>query len=68
MPPMLAYSSLGLNDVKKVAPARSNPGQNDPEQPICVCQPWPRMAMLEDGELLPQDEVLKGQLPLGTQR
>lgn len=65
---MPAHNGLSLNNVKGIPPPRPEPRQDYPEQPICVAQPWPRMVITENGELLPKDQVLESQLPLRTQR
>ena len=36
--------------------------QPDPEQPVAIVEPRPRMGLLEGGELLPEGEVLQGEV------
>ena len=46
-------------------PAGPQAGQPDPQHPIGGSQAWPRSGALEDGQLVPQGEVLEHQGPLG---
>ena len=42
-------------------------GQQDPEQPVGASQAWTRRGALEDGQLVPQREVLKHQGAAGSE-
>src|SRR2546427_177408 len=50
--------------LQRIPPARPEPRQHDPEDPVHSRQPWPRLARLEHGKLLPKREVLQRQLPV----
>ena len=55
----------GLDDGDGIRPAAPQAGQQDPEQPVGGSQPWTRRGALEDGQLVPQREVLEHQGALG---
>jgi len=56
---------LGLDDGDGLPPAAPQAGQQDPQHPIGGPQAWTRSGALEDGQLVPQGEVLEHQGPLG---
>jgi len=60
-----ANDGLGLDDGDGLPPAAPQAGQPDPQQPIGGSQAWTRSGALEDGQLVPQGEVLEHQGPLG---
>ena len=39
---------------------------NDPEQFVEQIEPWPRMSTFQNGELLPQREILQHKLPTAS--
>src|SRR5262245_45250980 len=55
-PPVPPHHRLRPHHVQRTPPALPGPGQYDPEDP------WPRLARLPRGELLPKREVLQCQL------
>jgi hypothetical protein len=55
---MPADNGLGLNDTKAPLPPGPNARYQHPEQPIDVAEVRPGMAILEDRELLPKDQIL----------
>ena len=55
----------GLDDGDGIRPAGPQAGQQDPEQAVGGSQPWTRHGALEDGQLVPQCEVLEHEGALG---
>ena len=55
----------GLDDGDGIRPAAPQAGQQDPEQAVGGPQAWTRRGALEDGQLVPQREVLEHQGALG---
>src|ERR1019366_5025634 len=52
---------FGLHDQQRPPPAREPAAPNDPETPIGIPQPWPRVPTLKDQQLLPEAKVLSDQ-------
>ena len=65
--PLPPDHGCGLNDGHRIRPAAPQAGQQDPEQPVGGSQPWTRRGALEDGQLVPQREVLEHQGAAGSQ-
>jgi len=57
-----------LNDDEDGAPIRPEAGKPGPEDPVARLEPRPSRALLQDGELLPEGEVLGGQIGLATKQ
>src|SRR3989454_2732568 len=66
--PVPADHGLGPHHLQRIPPALPEPRQHDPEDPVHSRQPWPRLARLPHGELLPKREVLQHQLPVRANR
>ena len=62
-----ADDRLRLHDGERVGPVLPDLGQEHPKESIAVLQPRPLDGALEDDNLLPEREILKGQLPVGSQ-
>ena len=58
---------LGLNEGEGVSPAAPQSVQEDPDQPVGGSEAWPRRGALEDGQLVPQREVLEDQGAAGSE-
>jgi len=65
--PLPADDGLGLDDRDGIRPAAPQLGQQDPEQPVGASQAWTRRRALENGQLLPQREVLEHQGAAGSE-
>ena len=63
--PLPANDGGGLDDGDGIRPAAPQAGQQDPEQPVGPPQAWTRRRALEDGQLVPQREVLEDQGAVG---
>ena len=59
---MPADDGLGLDDYEGSHPAAPCPRQQDPERSVDVRQPRSRIALLVEGELLTEREVLDGEV------
>ena len=57
-----------LDDDEDGAPVRPEPRQPSPEDPVAIAKARPLRALLKDGELLPEDEVLGSQLSSAPNR
>jgi len=57
-----ADHGLRPHHLQRMPPARPQPRQQNPENPVHFRQPWPRLTCRPHGELLPQREVLERQL------
>src|SRR5262245_61233480 len=53
---------LRPHHLHRMPPARPHPRQQNPEEPVHLRQPRPRLTRLPHGELLPQRQVLERQL------
>src|SRR2546426_3782179 len=62
--PVPADHGLWPHHLQRIPPALPEPRQHDPEDPVHSREPWPRLARLPHGELLPKREVLQRQLPV----
>ncbi len=51
---------LGLHDGEYLGPVRPDPGQQDPEESVALLQMRTFDRPLQDSDLLPQCEILKG--------
>jgi hypothetical protein len=58
----------GLDDEDGRRPASPEAGKQDPEHAVGGPHPWPRRGALEDGQLMPQREVLEHQGAVGPDR
>jgi hypothetical protein len=67
-PPVPPHHRLRPHHMQRTPPALPGPGQYDPEDPVQGRQPWPRLACLPHGELLPKREVLQCQLAVRANR
>jgi hypothetical protein len=56
---------LGLDDGDDLRPAAPQAGEQDPEQAVGGAQAWARRGALEDGQLMPQRDVLEHQGAVG---
>jgi hypothetical protein len=56
MPP---NHSLWADDNEGLLPTRPKPVRENPEEPIEHVQPGPRVFALENGELLPENEIFE---------
>ncbi len=65
---MPAKNGIGLHDDEDGAPIRPESGQPSPEDAVALPELRPFRALLQDGELLPEDEVLGGQLRLAAKK
>ena len=65
--PLPADHGLGFDQGEGVSPGARYSAQEDPEQPVGGSQAWPRRGALEDGQLVPQREVLEHQGPAGLE-
>src|SRR5262245_11107159 len=59
--PMPPDHRLRPHYVQRMPPVRPDPGEEDPEQSVHLCQPRPRLAGLPHGELLRKRKVLERQ-------
>jgi hypothetical protein len=57
--PMPPNHSLWANDNEGLLPTRPKPVRENPEEPIEHVQPGPRVFALENGELLPENEIFQ---------
>ena len=57
--PLPADHGLGFDQGEGVSPGAPYSAQEDPEQPVGGSQAWPRRGALEDGQLVPQREILE---------
>src|SRR5260370_24507713 len=57
-----AQDGVRGDDYQSLPPASPQPGQRDPKEPVAPAQPRPVRRSLVDGQLLPQGEVLEGEL------
>ncbi len=64
--PVPADDGLGLDDHERPLPTAPPPPEDGPEGPIEVGQGRPALG-LEDRELLPESEILEGELPATLQ-
>ncbi len=64
---MPSDDGVRLHDGQATGPVLPAPGQQHPEEPIALFQAGAPDSALEDGNLLPQGEILKGQLAVGRQ-
>ena len=64
MPP---DNGLRLHDGECLSPVRPDPGQQDPEQSVAFLEMGTFRRALQNGDLLPQCEVLEGQLSVASQ-
>ena len=55
---MPTYDGLGLDDDQRLAPARPQAREDDPENPIDHPKRWPRPFPLQDSHLLAESEYL----------
>ena len=62
---MPADDGLGLDDGDGIRPAAPKTRQQDPEHPVGGSQVWAPRGALEDGQLVPQREVLEHQGTVG---
>src|SRR5216117_2136495 len=62
--PVPADHGLWPHQLQRIPPALPEPRQHNPEDPVHSREPWPRLARLPHGELLPKREVLQRQLPV----
>ena len=60
--PMPTDDRFRLDDDEDGAPIRPEAGQPSPEDPVALPEPRPFRALLQDRDLLPEGEVLGGQL------
>ncbi len=60
--PLPAQDGVRGDDYQSLPPASPQPGQRDPKEPVAPAQPRPVRRSLVDGQLLPQGEVLEGEL------
>ncbi len=58
---------LGLHDGERVSPVLPDLGQEHPEESIAVLQAGPLGRALKDRNLLPQREILKGQVSVSCE-
>ncbi len=58
---------LGLHDGEYLGPVRPDPGQQGPEESVALLQMRTFDRALQDNDLLPQCEILKGQSSVGCQ-
>ena len=65
--PLPPDDGLGLDDGDGLRPAAPQAGEQDPEQAVGGSQAWTRRGALEDGQLVPQGEVLEHQGALGPE-
>ena len=52
---------LGFHDEENAVPVRPGSAQEHPEAPVDIREPRPLRRTLQDGELLPESEILKRQ-------
>jgi hypothetical protein len=64
---MPADDGIRLDDNQMPSPVAADPGQDDPQSPIRGPQPRSSGCSLQDFDLVPQGEVLEGQLLAGAQ-
>ena len=62
-----AATEAGQRAGERVGPVLPDLGREHPKESIAVLQPRPLDGALEDDNLLPEREILKGQLPVGSQ-
>jgi hypothetical protein len=60
-------NGIGLHQGQGVGPIVPRLGQDHPEDPIALLETGTLDGALKDGNLLPQREILKGQLTVGSQ-
>src|SRR5438445_1316783 len=66
--PMPTNHCLGADDVERLAPPRPPLGEPYPERAIEAPEPRPLRVMAEQGELLPERQVLKREIGAGSER
>ena len=66
--PMPAYDRLGANDVKRSAPACPSLREPHPEQAIEAAELRTPRSAAEQGELLPERQVLEREVGSGSER
>jgi hypothetical protein len=66
--PMPTNHCLGANDVERLAPPGPPLGEPYPERAIEAPEPRPLRVMAEQGELLPERQVLKREIGAGSER
>jgi hypothetical protein len=60
-------NGLGFDDSEHLGPVFPYPGEQDPEESVALFQKKTFDRTLQDSDLLPQCEILEGQLSLGCQ-
>jgi hypothetical protein len=63
---MPADDGIRLDHNQMPPPVPAEPGEEDPESPICGSEPRSPGRSLQDFDLVPQGEVLEGQLVAGA--
>ncbi len=58
---------LGSDDGEYLGPVRPDPGQQNPEESVALLQMRAFDRALQDSDLLPQCEILEGQVSVGCQ-
>jgi hypothetical protein len=64
---MQSNDGVGLHQRQSVGPIVPDPGQEEPRDPIGLLKARSLDGTLQDDNLLPQREILKGQIPVGRQ-
>src|SRR3989442_10739825 len=67
-PAVPPHHGLGPHYLQGTPPILPESRHHDPEDPVHSPEPWPRLARLPHGELLPKREVLQCQLPVRANR